>query len=174
MQVFYLIVLRFVHVVASVSWAGGGFTTFLFVGPTAKDLEPAGTQFISHMAGKRRFNMFMILNSTLTVLSGALLLWASTGGDLLSYVKSGPGLGFALGSLAGVVVYFVGMFGIGMPTGKLSQLGEEIQKSGNPPAPAQIAEMQKLEKTISVNHKIDFALVMLSLILMGTARYWLF
>ena len=174
MQMFYLIVLRFLHVVASVCWAGGGFTTFLFVGPTAKDLEPAGTQFIAHMAGKRRFNTFMIVNSTLTVLSGALLLWASTGGDLVSYMQTGPGLGFVLGSVAGVVVYFVGMFGIGMPTGKLSQLGEEIQKSGNPPTPEQVNEMRKLEKTISVNHKVDFALVLVSLILMGTARYWLF
>jgi len=174
MQMFYLILLRFAHVVASVCWAGGGFTTFLFVGPTAKDLEPAGTQFIAHMAGKRRFNTFMIVNSTLTVLSGALLLWASTGGDLATYMKTGPGLGFALGSLAGVVVYFVGMFGIGMPTGKLSQLGEEIQKAGTPPTPEQVTEMQKLEKTIAVNEKIDFALVLTSLILMGTARYWLF
>jgi uncharacterized membrane protein len=173
-MMFYLIVLRFVHVVASVCWAGGGFVTFLFIGPTAKDLEPAGTQFISHMAGKRRFNMFMVINSTLTVLSGALLLWASTGGDLLTYMQTGPGLGFALGSLAGVVVYFVGMFGVGMPTGKLSQLGEAIQKAGVPPTPAQVAEMQKLDKTISLNHKIDFALVTVSLILMGTARYWLF
>ena len=174
MQMFYLIVLRFLHVVASVCWAGGGFTTFLFVGPTAKDLEPAGTQFIAHMAGKRRFNTFMIVNSTLTVLSGALLLWASTGGDLVSYMQTGPGLGFVLGPVAGVVVYFVGMFGVGMPTGKLSQLGEEIQKSGNPPTPEQVNEMRKLEKTISVNHKVDFALVLVSLILMGTARYWLF
>ncbi len=174
MSIFYLIVLRFLHVVASVCWAGGGFVTFLFVGPTAKDLEPAGMQFIAHMAGKRRFNTFMVINSTLTVLSGALLLWASTGGDLMTYMQTGPGLGFALGSLAGVVVYFVGMFGVGMPTGKLSQLGEEIQKSGNPPTPAQVAEMQKLDKTISFYHKVDFALVAVSLILMATARYWLF
>jgi uncharacterized membrane protein len=174
MQVFYLIVLRFVHVVASVCWAGGGFVNFLFIGPTAKDLAPAGMQFLAHMAGKRRFNTFMVINSTLTVLSGALLLWASTGGDLVTYMQTGPGLGFALGSLAGVVVYFVGMFGIGMPLGKLTQLGEEIQKAGTPPTPEQVAEMQKLEKTISVNEKIDFALVAVSLILMATARYWLF
>jgi len=174
MLVFYLIILRFVHVIASACWAGGGFVTFLFVGPTAKDLEPAGKQFMAHMAGKRRFNMFMVINSTLTVLSGALLLWASTGGDLLSYVKTGPGLGFALGSLAGVVVYFVGMFGVGMPTGKLSQLGEEIQRAGTALTPAQVAEMQKLDKTISFYHKVDFALVAVSLTLMATARYWLF
>jgi len=174
MQMFYLIVLRFVHVVSSVCWAGGGFVNFMFLGPTAKDLAPAGTQFIAHMAGKRRFMPFMVINSTLTVLSGALLLWASTGGDLVTYMQTGPGLGFALGSLAGIVVYFVGMFGVGMPMGKLTQLGEEIQKAGTPPTPAQVAAMQKLEKTISLNEKIDFALVLASLILMGTARYWLF
>lgn len=170
----YLIVLRLVHVVSSVCWVGGGFITFLFVGPTAKELEPEGMQFLSHMTGKRRFNMFMIINSTLTVLSGALLLWYATSGDLSSYMKTGPGLGFALGSLAGVVVYFVGMFGIGMPTGKMEKIGEEIQKSGGPPTPAQVAEMQKLDKSISFYHKVDFALVAVSLILMGTARYWLF
>ena len=171
---FYSIVLRFVHVVASVCWAGGGFVTFLFIEPTAKDLEPAGLKFLQHMAGKRRFNMFMVINSTLTVISGALLLWNATSGNLTTYMSTGPGLGFALGSAAGIVVYFVGMFGVGMPTGKMSQLGEAIQKAGGPPSSAQVAEMQKLDKTISFYSKIDFSLVAVSLILMGTARYWLF
>ena len=171
---FYSIVLRFVHVVASVCWAGGGFVSFLFIEPTAKDLEPAGMQFLQHMAGKRRFNMFMIINSTLTVLSGALLLWRDASGQWLTWLNTGPGLGFALGSVAGIVVYFVGMFGIGMPTGKLSQIGEAIQIAGGPPTPEQLAEMQKLDKTISFYSKVDFSLVAISLILMATARYWMF
>jgi uncharacterized membrane protein len=173
MSMVYLIVLRLVHVVSSVCWVGGGFTTFLFVGPTAKDMQPMGMEFLAHMAGKRRFNTFMMVNSTLTVLSGALLLWAVTGDSLAEYLQTGPGLGFALGSLAGVVVYFVGMFGVGMPTGKLSKLGAEIKLAGLPPTPAQVAEIQKLDQTISFYHKVDFALVALSLILMATSRYWL-
>jgi uncharacterized membrane protein len=171
---FYSIVLRFVHVVASVCWAGGGFVAFLFIEPTAKDLEPAGMQFLQHMTGKRRFNMFMIINSTLTLLSGALLLWRDASGQWLTWLNTGPGLGFALGSVAGIVVYFVGMFGIGMPTGKMEQIGEAIHKAGGSLTPAQAAEMQKLDKTISFYSKIDFSLVAVSLILMATARYWLF
>ena len=170
----YSIVLRFFHVVASVCWAGGGFVNFLFIEPTARDLEPVGMQFLQHMAGKRRFNMFMVINSTLTVLSGALLLWNATSGNLTTYMSTGPGLGFALGSIAGVVVYFVGMFGIGMPLGKMSQIGEAVQKAGGPPTPAQAAEMQKLGKAVSFFSKVDFSLVAVSLILMATARYWLF
>ena len=171
---FYSIILRFFHVVASVCWAGGGFVNFLFIEPTARDLEPVGMQFLQHMAGKRRFNMFMVINSTLTVLSGALLLWNATSGNLTTYMSTGPGLGFALGSIAGVVVYFVGMFGIGMPLGKMSQIGEAVQKAGGPPTPAQAADMQKLGKAVSFFSKVDFSLVAVSLILMATARYWLF
>jgi len=174
MLMFYLIVLRFVHVIASVCWAGGGFVTYLFIEPTAKDLEPAGMQFLQHMVGKRRFNMFMVINSTLTVLSGALLLWHSTSGNLVSYMNTGPGLGFALGSLVGVAVYFVGMFGVGPRAGKLAKIGEAIQIAGGPPSPEQVAEIQKLDKEMTMYSKIDFWLVALSLALMATARYWLF
>lgn len=174
MEIIYLITLRFVHVVSSVCWVGGGFTNFLFIEPTAKSLAPMGMQFMQHMAGKRRFNMFMVINSTLTVLSGALLIWQATNGNFGTYLSTGPGLGFALGSLVGVAVYFVGMFGVGMRVGKLSKIGEDIEKAGGPPTPSQTAEMQKLDKELSLYSKIDFWLVALSLVLMGTARYWLF
>lgn len=173
-MIIYLLVLRFVHVIASVCWAGGGFIFFWFVEPTAKSLAPTGMQFVQHMTGKRRFNMFMVINSTLTVLSGALLLWQLTGGDLSAYMGTGPGLGFALGSLVGIVVYFVGMFGVGPRAGKLAKIGEAIQITGGPPTPEQIAEMQKLDKEMTMYSKIDFWLVALSLALMATARYWLF
>ena len=174
MLTFYLIVLRLVHVVSSLCWAGGGFVTFLFLEPTAKDLEPTGMQFLQHMVGKRRFNMFMIVNSTLTVLSGALLIWQFTGGNLSAYMSTGPGLGFALGSLVGIAVYFVGMFGVGPRAGKLAKIGDAIQLAGGPPTPEQVADIQKLDKEMSMYSKIDFWMVALSLALMATARYWLF
>lgn len=174
MLTFYLIVLRLVHVVSSLCWAGGGFVTFLFLEPTAKDLEPTGMQFLQHMVGKRRFNMFMVVNSTLTVLSGALLIWQFTGGNLSAYMSTGPGLGFALGSLVGIAVYFVGMFGVGPRAGKLAKIGDAIQLAGGPPTPEQVADIQKLDKEMSMYSKIDFWMVALSLALMATARYWLF
>ena len=40
MLVFYLLVLRFLHVIASVAWAGGAAIFFLFIEPTAKALAP--------------------------------------------------------------------------------------------------------------------------------------
>jgi uncharacterized membrane protein len=170
----YLLVLRFIHIVASVCWAGGGFIFFLFVEPTSKALAPTGMQFVQYMVTKRRFSIFMVISSTLTVLSGALLIWQRAGGDWLGYVSSGPGLGFTLGSIAGIVVYFIGMFGVNPRAVQLAKIGGEIQAAGGPPTPAQGAQLQKLDREMSALSLADFLLVALSLGLMATARFWIF
>lgn len=168
----YLIVLRLVHIVSSVCWAGGGSIFFLFVEPTAKALPPTGMQFVQYMVTKRRFSIFMVISSTLTVLTGALLFLLRAGGNWLNYVKTGPGLIFTIGSIVGVVVYFIGMLGVNPHALKLSKIGHEIQAAGDPPTPAQAAELHKLDREMSILSLADFILVALSLGLMGLARYW--
>jgi len=173
MFVYYLLVLRLLHIIASVCWAGGGFIFFLFVEPTAKAMMPAGMQFVDYMVTKRRFSIFMVVSSTLTVLTGALLIWQRAGGQWLDYVKTGPGLIFTLGSIAGIVVYFIGMFGVNPRAVKLAKIGGEIQAAGGATTPAQGAELHRLDKEMSVLNLADFLLVAFSLILMASARYFL-
>jgi uncharacterized membrane protein len=174
MSITYVLVFRFIHIIASVCWAGGGFIFFLFVEPTAKELAPNGMQFVQYMTTKRRFSIFMVISSTLTVLTGALLLWQSASGNWQNYMKTGPGFMFALGSMVGVAVYLIGMFGVNPRALKLSKIGEEIQAAGGPPTPAQAAELQKLDKQMSILGLADFLLVALALGLMASARYWVF
>lgn len=174
MSVTYPLILRFVHIVASVCWAGGAFIFFLFVEPTAKALAPTGMQFVQYMVTKRRFSIFMVVSSTLTLLSGGLLLWQSASGRWLGYVSTGPGLGFTLGSITGAVVYLIGMFGVNPRAVRLAKIGAEIQAAGGPPTAAQGAELHKLDREMSTLSLIDFVLVALSLALMASARYWVF
>lgn len=174
MYVYYMLVLRFIHIVASVCWAGGGFTIFLFVEPTAKKLAPMGMEFVEQMVTKGRFSIFMVVSSTLTLLSGVLLFWQDASGQWLEWMRTGPGLGFTLGSITGVVVYFVGMLGVNPRAIKLSKLGAEIKAAGGPPTAAQGALLQKLDKEMSAYSLADFVLVAVSLGLMASARYWLF
>jgi uncharacterized membrane protein len=170
----YLLVLRFIHIVASVCWAGGGFIFFLFIEPTAKALAPTGMQFVDYMVTKRRFSIFMVVSSTLTALTGTLLLWRYASGDWLGYMSTGPGLVFTLGSITGLVVYFIGMFGVNPRALKLSKLGHEIQAAGGPPTPEQGALLHKLDREMSALSLADFILVAVSLGLMASARYWVF
>ena len=170
----YLLVLRFIHIIASVCWAGGGFIFFLFVEPTAKALAPAGIQFVQHMVIKRRFSIFMVISSTLTVLSGALLILYRASGQWLGYVQTGPGLIFTIGSAVGILVYFVGMFGVNPRAKAMAKIGAEIQAAGGPPTPAQGAELHRLDKEMSALSLVDFVMVALSLALMASARFWVF
>ena len=174
MSVTLLLVFRLVHIIAGVCWAGGAFIYFLFVEPTAKALAPAGMQFVQHMVTKRRYSIFMAISSSLTVLSGVNLLWQDGSGQWLAWLKTGPGLGFALGSAVGVLVYFIGMFGVKPRAERMAVIGKEIQTAGGPPTPAQGAELLKLDKEMATLGVADFVLVALSLGLMATARYWLF
>lgn len=174
MELVYLILLRFIHVVAAVAWAGGSFIFFLFVEPTGKALAPSGMQFIQHMAGKGRFNLFMTVTSILTVLSGLLLFWEASAGHLLAWMGSGPGLIFAVGSIAGLVVFFIGIFLVRPRAERIVAVGREIQVSGGPPTPAQGAEMDKLAHELSTFGQVDFVLLAISLVFMAIARYWLF
>jgi uncharacterized membrane protein len=174
MSLAFLILLRFVHVISSFCWAGGAVINYLFVEPTAKDLAPDGTKFVAHLVNKRRFNIFMAVNSTLTVASGALLLWQLTRGELSAYIQTGPGLGFAIGSMVGIAVYLVGMFGIKPRAEQLGKIGAQVQAAGGPPTFEQAVQLQKLDKEMSALSRIDFWLVALSLALMATSRYFLF
>jgi uncharacterized membrane protein len=168
----YLLILRFVHIVSSVCWAGGGFIFFLFVEPTAKALAPSGMQFVQYMVTKRRFSNFMVISSTLTVLSGALLIWQYASGNWSGYVKTGAGLGFTLGSIVGMIVYFVGMLGVNPRALKLAKIGAEISSNGGVPSPEQGMKLHKLDREMSFLNTADFLLVALSLVLMATARFW--
>jgi hypothetical protein len=137
-------------------------------------LAPTGMQFVQYMVTKRRFSIFMVVSSTLTVLSGALLIWQYASSNWLNYVSTGPGLGFTLGSIAGIVVYIIGMAGINPRAVKIAKIGGEIQAAGGPPTPEQSAQLQKLDRELSALDLADFVLVALSLALMATARYWVF
>jgi uncharacterized membrane protein len=174
MLTYYLISLRLFHVIASVCWAGGALIFFLFIEPTAKALAPTGIQFVQHMVIKRRYSVFMTIASTLTVLTGALLLWQVASGRWQAYAQTGPGLGFVLGSAAGITVYIIGMFGVRPRAERMAAIGKEVQSAGGPPTSAQGAELQKLDREMSTLGLADFILVAVSLALMGTARYWLF
>ena len=174
MGLVYYLVLRLVHVVASVCWAGGAFIFFLFVEPTGKALAPSGMAFIQHMVGKRRFNDFMGISSMLTVISGALLFWESAGGGWLAWMGSGPGLMFTIGSVAGVIVFCVGMFMVKPRADRLVALGGDIVRGGGVPTPEQAAEMERIGDEMWRLGRIDFVLLAISLVFMAIARAWLF
>lgn len=174
MNIYILNLLRFIHVVAGMLWAGAAISYLFFVKPSVKSIGVAGPQFMQTLMQRRKYPIFMMSTSLLTILAGGPLLWFISGGINLAWITTGPGLGFTIGSLASLVAFFVGGLGIGPTSEKMAALGGQIAASGQGPVPEQINQMETLEKKLNRAEQIDFILLAIAMLTMATARYWLF
>jgi uncharacterized membrane protein len=113
MHTYLIILLRIIHIFAGALWIGAAISYLFFFKPSVKAIGPAGPQFMQNLAGRRKYPLFMISTSLLTVLAGGILYWFSSGGFNPAWIASGPGIGFTIGSLAALVAFLVGNFGIG-------------------------------------------------------------
>lgn len=168
----YLLTLRLVHIVAGVLWVGSAVFYLLFVTPAVKALGAAGPTFVQDLIERRRYPMFMNISSALTIVAGGLLFWHTSGGLQVGWLQSGPGIGFAIGSVLAIIVFGIGFFMIRPRAERLGALSKAIGMAGGPPAPAQRAELERLDSEMLRLERLDVALLTLALITMATARYW--
>jgi hypothetical protein len=171
---FYLLVLRIVHIVGGALWVGCATFLLIFVRPTVQGIGPAGPKFMQDLIEKRRFPLFMNVSSALTILAGGLLYWSTSGGFEVTWLRSGPGIGFTLGALVALVVYGIGFLMIRPRAATMGALGREIGMVGGKPTAEQGAKMHRLDEEMGKIERVDVLLLMVSLILMATARYWTF
>lgn len=174
MGILWINLLRVVHVFGAALWVGAAVLYLFYIGPSVKATAPGGMQFLQYFIARKKYPQYMGIIATLTVLSGAVLYWRDFGGSLSTVLSSGFGLGITIGTVASIIVYILGMVAISPRGERLGVLGGQIQASGGPPTPEQVAEMQKLEKELHTLEWVDFILLAIAMVTMATARYWLF
>lgn len=174
MDIYVILLLRVAHIVAGVLWVGAAILYVTHVKPTVQLIGPAGPMFMRAYMGRRKYPLFMQINSTVTVLAGLALYWVTSGGLQPERIFSGPGLGYTIGSVAGLLSFLIGMLLIGPRAGRMSKLGAAIEAAGGPPSSAQAEQMHRLENEMGRLENVEFALLVIALVTMATARYWFF
>ena len=162
-----VIVLRLIHILSGVFWAGASLVMFFFIGPTLGATAEAGQKFAQHLILKTRFTAIVTGTAFLTVLAGISLYWIDSDGLSSAWTHSGAGLGFAFGAgfaLLGLI--FGGM--VGGTNGALAKLGSEIQGK---PTPEQLTQLGVLRKRLSVVSPLNAYSLLLAILLMAIARY---
>lgn len=172
MNIYFLILLRVVHISAGVLWVGSAVFYLFFVETTVKFIGPAGQKFMGHLVGRGRYPLYMSIVSLLTILAGALLYLYTSGGLQINWIKTGPGIGFTIGSVVSIAVYFIGMFMIKPRAERLAAIGKEIGVAGGAPSAVQAAELEKLDRELTKVERLDFVMLTIALLTMATARYW--
>lgn len=163
---FYLLLLRIVHIIGGVFWAGSAFMLVRFVAPAVTLAGPEGAKFMQRLVLGTRFVVVTATAAGLTVLTGLLLYWRASGGLRGEWMATGTGVMFTIGGLAGLIALFTGS-ATGTNSRKLATLGASLQ---GPPSPEQAAEIAMLQNRLSNLGSATSILLLLVLIAMATAQ----
>jgi hypothetical protein len=139
----YLLVLRVIHILSGVFWAGSTFLMASYVEPSIRNAGPEGGKVMQGIAA-RGYARVMAIAGGLAILAGLLLYWTASGHLRLAWITSGQGLALTLGGLSAIVAMVVGLGVAGRTVARLQALGAEVQAGGGPPSPEQAAEMAML------------------------------
>jgi uncharacterized membrane protein len=168
-----IIILRILHIVAGILWAGGAAAYYLFIEPTAKATAPESQKFMDYLMTQQRFSKFLNAMSLVTILAGGALFYRLTSVNW-KWILTGPGIGFTIGALAGISAVVAWNLLVPPRIAELEKLARVIQANGNSPSPQQTATLAKLEKEMTLAGWLDFGLTAMAVLMMATARYWSF
>ena len=167
---YYVIVLRIIHILGGVFWAGASFALVGFVSPAAAQAGPAGGQFMQRLVLGTRWLLAVSAAAGLAVLTGLLLYWRASGGLRPEWLSTGTGFAFTIGGLAGLIALFVGIQ-VGNSSRQLAKLGQRIGSAGGPPSPEDAARLAALQARLQSLGTMTAALLVITLLSMATARY---
>jgi uncharacterized membrane protein len=166
----YLLVLRLVHVVAAIVWGGGALIMEFFIGRSIAGTGESGQKFAQHLMNTVKMHKFMIAAAASTVVAGGLLYWHDSNGLSSAWMHSNAGIGFGIGSFFGLIAFIFGAI-FGASNAKLAQVGAQIQGKPSDEQMIQIQAIQKRIKTVSPIHVYS---MLIAMIFMATARYFVF
>jgi uncharacterized membrane protein len=170
----FMLVFRFLHILAGVLWVGSAFLFVGFIGPSAAEVGPSALPVLTAAVKKRRVAKVITGLSGVTVLAG-WILWLrnmSLYPSLGDWVSSNFGLVLTIGGVLATISAVFGAIGVGRGVERLVDLGGEVAAAGGPPTPEQEDRLERLSSSLERAGKIDLVLLLLAVIAMATARYW--
>ncbi len=166
-----VVVLRLVHVLCGVFWAGALMFVVTFLEPSIRASGPEGAKVMRELIQRKYLNVIPILGA-LTILSGLWLIWIFSNGFSAAWFMSGTGMTLTLGSLAALVAFLVGIHVL-RPT--VLRIGPLAQAAAQAPAgaekEAQLGQVQALRRKAMLSGRWVGALLALAVITMGIGRY---
>lgn len=161
-------VLRFLHILFGVFWAGSVFFQMLILEPRLKRLGPQFQQPVMS-AIMPMLVPAMAVSALIVFVTGTAMTLTLRSGTLDTLLTGGWGWAMVIGTVATLGAMAVGFGGL-TPTGKrLVQLGAQL--NGQPPSSEQAATLSRLSQRMDRLSRADFALVSIALASMPVARF---
>jgi hypothetical protein len=166
-----MIVLRFVHVLSGVFWAGSVLFIAGFLIPGLRASGPAGGQVMQQVMGVRKYPAAAGIAALLSILSGGTMYWHNVHVSAGGWAGSPPGITYGIGALSALVAVTVFITVI-RPTGdKLLEFARAAQSGGGPPSPEQAAILNGLQIRMAGASRLGAVCLAITVVAMAIARY---
>jgi uncharacterized membrane protein len=165
-----LIVLRIVHVVGGVFWAGAILFVVHFLEPAVRDAGPDGAKVMQAL-GKRRYLEVVPTVAAFTLLSGYALYWRTFGRLHPGPGASGPELALGLGGLASLVAFVIGVSLLRPSALRIGVLGAEMAEVPDEKKAALQEEIGRLRLRMRRSGRWVGALLGVAILSMAVGRY---
>jgi len=166
-----VIVLRVLHILCGVAWAGAVFFIAAFLEPVVRTVGPAGGAVMMGIQ-KRGFSNFTAVMAVVTVLAGGTLLWIDSNGFSPAWMRTATGMGFSTGGLFGVLALGVGLGMMKPATERMGKLGAQMAQIPEGPArAAHMATMAAEGQRIKFAARLLAGLMLVAVLAMAASRY---
>ena len=166
-----MVVLRVIHILAGVFWAGGAMVAAWFILPAQRAIGQPGMAFMQQLMFKQRLRVFVLGAMVLTLLSGlgmyARLSMITHG----AWASSRMGIVISIGAVAAIIAGGIGGGVVSSIGKKMMALGGAIQAGGGTPSDAQRTEMQALQVRMMGAYRLTAGLLVVAIAAMASARY---
>jgi uncharacterized membrane protein len=167
---FVMLILRLTHVFAGVFWVGATLMMNFYLGPASHATGEAGQQVMHQLLIKARFSTVMTVAGILAVLAGYSMYWLDSDGFSSTWTHSGPGIGFAIGGVAGLLGLIFRILANRNMTA-LNSLAAEIKGKAAHEKPRKLVSLQRNQARLNMLN--TWALI-IAVLFMATARYLVF
>src|SRR5580765_2802503 len=135
------LVLRVVHVLGGILWAGGAIVMSAFILPSVRATQPGSGGFMQHLAGPAGFPKIMSIAGLLTVLAGIGMFVTVSGHFDPIWMRSRHGIALSIGAGIAILAMLEGLIVTRASAMKLGTIGAAVKASGVPPTPEQAKTM---------------------------------
>ena len=164
------VVLRVIHIVGGVFWAGAVWVLARYIEPTAAAAGPEGGRFMQRFAGSG-YTAAVVSAGLGTIAAGVALLWMDSGGFQPAFMASRFGETISIGAASAILAAVVGI-GLGARNAmRLKAVGAAIQGQAGGPTPEQLAQVQGIQTRLRLGGRIAAGLLVVTVVCMAVARY---
>jgi uncharacterized membrane protein len=166
-----MIVLRIVHILLGVFWAGGAFFAAMFLVPSVRAAGPAGGPVMRELMEVRKFPIYAMVFGLLTVISGLWMYFHDNSVSGGSFAKSPAGMTYGVGAITAILTLVVGATIMAPTSGKMAKLMGQIAAQGGPPTAEQQESIKHLQQRLGLGTRIASILLLVTVVSMAIGRY---